>query len=521
MQDFPAHGAADLPASGPGGKDARRDQLTRSARHVGGEVTERSLRLCRALQALSLTRGDRVGTLAWNTQEHLELFLAAPCAGYVLHAVNARLHEDQIAWMIGHADDRVLFVGASLTPLLEPIRPRLAGVRAFVVMDDGAEPAESFASDPRYEELLEGEPPEFDFPELAESDAAVVCYTSGTTGHPKGVVYSHRSVVLHTMGELMVDAHGIGADDTVLPITAMFHVAAWGLPYSTALAGAELVLAGRQTEPDELAALIEQEHVTVAAAVTTVWTRLAELMDAGHDLSSLRRILCGGTPMPDSLVARYMERGIEVRRAWGMTEMSPSGTMTRATPTTAAGVVVPGVELRICDEAGNELTWDGESVGEIEVRGPWIARAYYQPDDDANTARFHDGWLRTGDLGSVTPEGGLQFVDRMKDLVKSGGEWISSQELEERLVAHPDVLEAAVVARPDPEWDERPVAFVVLHAGAALSREELAEFLRPQVAKWWVPDSFELVSELPKTSVGKIDKRELRRRVREEADAPA
>jgi fatty-acyl-CoA synthase len=491
-------------------------------RSTWGDVTDRSLRLCRVLEALGLERGDRVGTFAWNTQRHLELFLAAPCAGYVIHAVNVRLHQDQVAWMIGHADDRVLFVDASLTPLLEPIRKRLAGVRAFVVMEDGAEPAGAFAADPRYEELLASEPPDVDLPEVDEDDAAVVCYTSGTTGNPKGVVYSQRSVVLHTMQQLMVDGHHISSQDTVLPVTAMFHVAAWGLPYSTALATGKLVLAGRQADPEHLLGLMAREGVTVVAAVPTVFARIAELLDSGvYRAPSLRRILCGGAALSESLVARFEGRGIEVKRAWGMTEMSPSGTMTRPNGTTPQGVAVPGVELRICDGGGDELPWDGQSVGEIEARGPWIARAYYQPEDDANEARFHDGWLRSGDLGSIAPDGGLRLVDRVKDLVKSGGEWISSQELEERLAAHPDVLEAAVVARPDPEWDERPVAFVVARAGASLTGEQLAAYLEPQVARWWIPDAFELVTELPKTTVGKIDKRALRVRARARSDVSA
>jgi len=432
------------------------------------------------------------------------------------------LLKDQIAWLVGHADDRVLFVDASLTPLLEPIRARLTSVRTFVVMEDGTEPADSFAGDPRYEDLLESEPAEFAFPAIAESDAAVLCYTSGTTGRPKGVVSSHRSIVLHTMGALMVDTYGVSGDDTILPVTPMFHVAAWGLPYAAALAGAKLVLAGADTDPAHLAGLFERERVTLTAGVPTVWTRFADLLDEGvHDLSSLRRILCGGAAMPDALVARYAGHGIEVRRAWGMTETSPSATMSRPGTRTPQGAIVPCVELRICDEAGNELPWDGRAVGEVEARGPWVARAYYEPDDDANTSRFHDGWLCTGDVGSLTAEGSLRLVDRTKDLVKSGGEWISSIELEERLVAHPDVLEAAVVARPDPEWDERPVAFVVARPGAAPTGEELAAFLLPQVAKWWVPDAFELVVELPKTSVGKIDKRRLRQHVLEREDAPA
>jgi fatty-acyl-CoA synthase len=501
---------------------AREVITARDHRATWGDVARRGLRLCRVLEGLGLEHGDRVGSFAWNTQRHLELYLATPCSGRVLHTVNIRLHPEQVAWLIGHAEDRVLFVDASLTPALEPIRDRLTGVRTFVVMEDGPDPAGAFADDPRYEDLLEPEAAEFVFPELEESEAAFMCYTSGTTGNPKGVVYSHRSVVLHAMAALQVDTFGVSGDDTILPVTPMFHVAAWGLPYAAALAGAKLVLPGRNTDPQPLARLIEAERVTITCGVPTIWARFIDLVDSGsYDLSSLRRILVGGAAIAESLIARYEEHRIEVRRGWGMTEMSPSGTMSRPGTPTLQGVVVPGVELRICDEAGSELPWDGHAVGEIEARGPWIARAYHAPDDDANEARFHDGWLRTGDVGSISPNGDLRVVDRTKDLVKSGGEWISTIELEQRLAAHPGVLEAAVVARPDPEWDERPVAFVVGRPGTAVSGDELEEFLRRDVASWWVPDDFAFVEELPKTSVGKIDKRELRRRAGERSDAAA
>jgi fatty-acyl-CoA synthase len=520
MQDFPLTLAHVL-------RRAEREAHAREVvtapdrRATWGEVAERSRRLCRVLERLG-EAGERIGSFAWNTQRHLELYLAAPCSGRVLHTVNIRLHHDQIAWLIGHAEDRVLFVDASLTPALEPIRHRLRGVRTFVVMEDGPEPAGAFAGDPRYEDLLRLEGAEYPLPEVEESDAAFMCYTSGTTGNPKGVVYSHRSVVLHAMGALMVDTFGVSGDGTVLPITPMFHVAAWGLPYASALAGAKLVLPWRNTDPESIAGLIEAERATITCGVPTIWARFIDLVDSGsYDLSSLRRILVGGAAIAESLIDRYAEHGIEIRRGWGMTEMSPSGTMSRPGTPTLQGVVVPGVELRICDEAGTELPWDGEAVGEVEARGPWIARAYYAADDDANETCFHDGWLRTGDVGSISPHGDLRVVDRTKDLIKSGGEWISTIELEQRLSAHPDVLEAAIVARPDPEWDERPVAFVVGRPGAVLSRETLEEFLRAGVASWWVPDAFEFVDELPKTSVGKIDKRELRRRVREHSDAAA
>jgi len=329
------------------------------------------------------------------------------------------------------------------------------------------------------------------------------------------VLASHRSVVLHAMGALMADSHAISRRETVLPIAPMFHVNAWGLPFSTALAPAKLVLPGRDLRPAALARLVEAERVTVAAAVPTVWLALEEAFEAGeHDLSSLRTALCGGAAASSGLIERYVARGLDFLHAWGMTEMSPSGTVQRVpahAPPEAVratqGYAVPGVELRLVGEDG-AVPWDGESVGELEVRGPWIARAYHDPDDDANESRFHDGWLRTEDLAHIAPDGEVEVVDRMKDLVKSGGEWISSLELETLLVEHPGVAEAAVIAVPDERWGERPLAVVV----ADLAPDELRAYLEPRVASWWLPDTFEVVPELPKTSVGKVDKQTLRAR---------
>jgi fatty-acyl-CoA synthase len=481
-------------------------------RSTWGEVTARSLQLCRVLDKLGVARGERVGSFAWNTQRHLELYFAVPCSGRVLHTINIRLHQEQVAWLIEHADDRAIFVDASLTSQLEPIRERLAG-RTIVVMEDGAEIAPSFAAELRYEQLLADEPADYAFPDIDERDASCICYTSGTTGNPRGVVYSHRSTVLHALATMLADNHAVSRHDAMLPITPMFHVNAWGMPYACAAASAKLVLPGRDTEPDHVAKLMEQERVTAACAVPTVWARFIDVLDSGrYDLSSFKRLLVGGSAISEQLAARYAEHGVEVRRGWGMTEMSPTGTMHLPGMKAPQGATVFGVELRVVGDDGAELPWDGVSAGEIEARGPWIVKAYLNPDDDANESRFHDGWLRTGDVGAIGPGGELAVLDRTKDLVKSGGEWISSIELEGRLSAHPDVVEAAVVARPDPEWDERPVAYVVPREGSSVTADQLAEYLRSQVAKWWIPDVFELVDEIPKTSVGKVDKRVLRQR---------
>jgi fatty-acyl-CoA synthase len=477
------------------------------------EIGERALRLVGALDRLRLAPGARVGTFAWNSHRHLELYFAVPCSGRVLHSANVRLHPDHVAYAIDHAGDEVLFVDASLTSTLAPLRDRLA-VREYVVMDDG--PAhEAFADCPRYEDLLAADPVET-LPELPESRAASICFTSGTTGRPKAVVYSHRSVVLHAMGALMVDSHAIRRGDVVLPLTPMFHVNCWGLPYSSALAPASLVLAGSDTSPESVARLIESERATVVAGIPTFWVQMDSVFASGEfDLSSVRRILCGGAEAPPSLIARYLERGIDFLHAWGMTEMSPSGTGNwlpagGTIDDAGPGRPVPGVELRLVGADGEPLPWDGESVGELEARGPWVARAYHDPDDDANESRFRDGWLRTGDVARIRPDGSVELVDREKDLVKSGGEWISSLDLERALVSHPEVAEAAVIAVPHERWGERPAALVVPAGDARPDPNELREFLAGQVASWWLPDVIELVPDLPKTAVGKYDKRRLR-----------
>jgi fatty-acyl-CoA synthase len=485
-------------------------------RRTWAEIGERSLRLASALEILGASPGATVASFAWNGHRHLELYYGAPCSGRVLHTINVRLHGDVIEYVVRHAGDEVIFVDASLTPALAPLRHRLP-VKTFVVMEDGGDVDPAFANDPRYEDLISAHDPA-EPRAVDENDAASICFTSGTTGKPKAVVYSHRSVVLHAMGELMVDGHAVRRGDVVLPLTPMFHVNCWGLPYAAGMAPASLVFAGADTSPPAAAALIEQTRPTVLAGIPTFWVQMNEVFSSGeYDLSSVERILCGGAEAPPALIQKFTDRGIHFFHAWGMTEMSPSGTANWIPAHSGdvehgakQGIAAPTVELRLMVDDDTEAAWDGETVGELEARGPWVAAAYYQPDDDANETRFHQGWLRTGDVGRMYPDGTLEIVDRTKDLVKSGGEWISSVELERALASHWAVMESAVVAIPHERWGERPAALVVLTEQGAATADELKEFLATKVASWQVPDVVEFVDDLPKTGVGKIDKQRVR-----------
>ncbi len=488
------------------------------ARASHGAVVERVDRLARALSALGVARGERVGTFAWNSQRHLECYFAIPCVGAVLHTINLRLFPEQIAYVINHAEDRIVFIDDSLAAALAPLAPALEHVEHFVVMGDG--PTGDLPRVLRYEELLEAAGPgEAEYPLLDEREASALCYTSGTTGNPKGVLYSHRSTTLHSAAILMSGSLAIGSDDRLLLVVPMFHVNAWGLPYAAALSGATLLMPGRHLDAESLAKLIEGERATAMACVPTLYADLLRYADAHKpDLRSLRCAISGGAAMPRALAQAFEERhGVSLLQAWGMTETSPLCTVARA-PADATGEqewairatqgrAVPFVELRLIDDAGAEVAWDGRSTGEIEVRGPWIASGYYR--DDA-PEKFDDGWLRTGDIAHVDPAGWVTITDRSKDVIKSGGEWISSVELENQLMAHPAVREAAVIATPDARWSERPLACVVVEEGAAVSAAELVEHLRGRVAKWWLPEEFAFVTEVPKTSVGKFDKRRLR-----------
>jgi fatty-acyl-CoA synthase len=490
-----------------------------------GEWAERTRRLATALDTLGISADGRVGTFAWNSARHLELYFAAPCSGRVLHTLNIRLFPDDVTYIADHAEDEVVFADRSLMKLLWPLVDRFKTVKHVVVMDDGEG---DVPDDPRildYEELIAAAEPMAELVISDENQAAAMCYTSGTTGHPKGVVYSHRSVVLHSIGTMLVDSLGLSEADVVLPVVPMFHANAWGLCQAAVAAGAQLAFPGPDLSPGAIARLMESEKVTLAAGVPTIWMGVLDELD-GRDVSALQRIVCGGSAVPRSLSEAYREKtGLPILQAWGMTETSQLASVCRVKSTlrdrpedeladlrATQGLAVPLMDLRIVDPGTDEvLPWDGEARGELQAAGPWVAAGYYN-DDRSPDSFTEDGWLRTGDVATISPDGYVRLVDRTKDLVKSGGEWISSVELENAIMGHPKVAEAAVIGIPDERWSERPLACVVPAEGEEITLEELKEFLAERVPKWWIPNDLEIIEEVPKTSVGKFSKKTLRER---------
>ena len=492
-----------------------------------GEWADRTRRLGGVLDQLGIRSDGRVGTFAWNTGRHLELYFAAPCSGRVLHTLNIRLFPEQVTYIVNHAEDEVIFADRSLMGLLAPLMPTFQSVRHLVVMNDGKGDAPTTfpgVTTHDYEELLAGASA-VEWHVEDERQAASMCYTSGTTGNPKGVVYSHRSTFMHTMATMLVDTVGISEADTILPVVPMFHANAWGLAHAGVASGANLVMPGADLSGPGVANLIVEENVTVAAGVPTIWMAvLPELK--GRDTSSLRAIPCGGSAVPKALSEAYRAQvGLPILQAWGMTETSPIATTGAITTARAKlseeelaevrswqGRPAFGVELRVVEpDSIDELPWDGESSGELQARGSWITASYYN-DPRASDSFTSDGWLRTGDVAVIMSDGYVKLMDRTKDLIKSGGEWISSVEIENELMAHPLIKEAAVIGVSHPRWSERPLACVVLEPGAELTKEQVIEYLAPTLAKWQLPDDVVFIDEVPKTSVGKFSKKTLRDR---------
>ena len=492
-----------------------------------GEWGERTRRLGGVLDDLGISEDGRVATFSWNTARHLELYFAPPCTGRVSHTLNLRLFPEQLTYIVNHAEDEVIFLDHSVAGLIWPLMDAFETVRHVVLMDDGAPAPDPDAIRPAvhdYEDLL-GVASPVDWTRVEENRAGSMMYTSGTTGNPKGVVYSHRSMVLHTFGAMMADTLGINERDVILPVVPMFHANAWGLAHAGVATGATLIMPGADLSATSLADLIENEGVTVAAGVPTIWMGVLPELE-GRDVSALRAIPCGGSAVPRSLSEGYRETtGLPLLQAWGMTETSPLAAVCNIKSTldhldddakadlrTAVGLVTPCVDFRIADqETDEEQPWDGESRGELQVRGPWVARTYYNDDRSAESFTA-DGWLKTGDVATADAEGYIRLVDRTKDLIKSGGEWISSVELENEIMAHPDVAEAAVIGIASTRWGERAMACVVPIEGTDLSADDILAWLEGRVVKWWMPDRVEFITEVPKTSVGKFSKKTLRDR---------
>jgi fatty-acyl-CoA synthase len=506
--------------------DAEQTVITATARGYRdityAELGQRVSRLAHALRDLGVTGDQRVASFMWNSQEHLEAYFAVPSMGAVLHTLNIRLTPQQIAYIANEASDEVILVDLSLAPLLVPVLPQLTSVHTVIAVGGGDTDILSDAGKNvvRYEDILQGQPVNFKWPKLDETSAAAMCYTSGTTGSPKGVVYSHRSMYLHAMAVCAANAAGVMTGDRVLPIVPMFHANAWGLPYAAVMAGASLVMPARFTQAERLIAMIEDCRVTLSAAVPTILNDLLRYLDQqpDRDMSSLRNFTCGGSTVPPSLMKDFSDRyGVEIRQVWGMTETSPLASVAWPPANVSddehwilrntSGRPVCGVEARIVDDNGIPQDWNGTSLGELEVRGPWITGSYYRGTDQS---KFADGWLRTGDIGHINPRGYITIADRAKDVIKSGGEWISSVEVENQIMTHPHVLEACVVAVPDKRWQERPLAAVVVDPQVEVTVTALQRYLGERLVRWHVPERWTFVKEIPKTSVGKFDKKKVR-----------
>ncbi len=498
-------------------------------RYTYRDLKGRVNRLCNALAGLGVGKGDRVGTFGWNTYRHLEAYFAPPTMGAVTHTTNIRLSADDLTYIVNHAGDKVMLVDPDLVPILEPLAPRLETVEHFVVMTGDSNFQTSLPSAHVYEALLAEASDLFESPPLDENDPAGLCYTSATTGRPKGVTYSHRAQILHAMMECSADAAGVRERDVVMAVVPMFHANSWGVPYSATMTGATQVLTGVRPDPTAICRLISEHRVSISLGVPTIWVGMLDYLsrtEEDFDLSSLRAVVSGGSAVPVSMIEAFKERlSVDLVQAYGMTEASPLVSYNRLPSALddvqgsdrlaeqgKQGAPVYGVEMRLVDENGADLDWDGEQRGELLFRGPWIAAEYF--NDPRSEETFIDGWYHSGDIASVDALGNIQIGDRVKDMVKSGGEWISSVDLETAIIAHPGVLEAAVIAVPHPTWQERPLACVVPNTEYrdALQREEVLDFIRPRFASWWIPDDVVFIDEIPKTSVGKFDKKVLRDR---------
>lgn len=497
-------------------------------RYTYADYYGRVCRLANVLKQLGVKKGDRVATLAWNNHRHLELYFSVPCYGAVLHTLNLRLFSNQLEYVINHAEDTVIFVDQDLLPLLESIQDKIKTVKHFIIMTDKDElPETSLNPIYSYEELLAAEQDTYDFPEdLDEYSPASMCYTTATTGDPKGVVYSHRGLYLHSMCVGLADTLGLSEQDILMPIVPMFHVNAWGLPFACAWFGSKQVLPGAQPNPQILCDLIANEKITLAAGVPTVWMGvLSAYRQQKFDFSSLRGLVCGGSAAPKSLIQAFdNEVGVPIMHAYGMTETTPLVLVSKPKSynldwpaekihdiRAKQGLPVAGLEIKVVDKDGREVAWDGKQIGELLVRGSWIAKEYYK-DPERSQSAFANGWLHTSDLVTVDEEGYINIIDRTKDMIKSGGEWISSVDLENTIMSHPAVLEAASIAMPHEKWVERPIAYVVLHEEhrGKTTEEDILTFLKDKIAKWWIPDQIIFIDEIPKTSVGKFNKKALR-----------